>query len=255
MINFSIKEWLKVATIDRLDFNKKIKLNIPVLVYQMGKVGSSSIYHPLKKSYSGVVGHTHQFNQEAWYLEVRKLHEMYYKNNLPRLKIVSLIREPIGRNVSEFFHRLKQYAGIDPKKDSMSVEQLLENFLNNLDHDFALEWMDNNLKSHFGIDVYQHVFPESGYAYYENQGVEVLLMKHDILDSVKEEQIRSFLSMPDFKMEQRNIGSQKTYKNMYKAFKENVRLPHSYLNKMNSSKYFNHFYSPIYIEKVVNKWI
>ena len=73
-----VKEFVKEDIVDKLNFYQKLDKATPILVYQMGKVGSSSIYHPLKKMYPGVVAHTHQFNQEAWYWEVRKLHELFY---------------------------------------------------------------------------------------------------------------------------------------------------------------------------------
>lgn len=220
----------------------------------MGKVGSSSIYHPLKKKYAGVVVHTHQFNQQAWYWEVRQLHKLFYNNQLTKFKIISLIREPIGRNVSEFFHRMIDYAGIDPEHEELSSAELLERFLKNLDHDFALNWFDDNFKRHFAIDVYKNKFPEIGYSKFVNNGVEILIMKHDIPDKKKEDLINEFVDVTEFKVEQRNVGEAKAYRLMYKQFKTEVKLPFNYLNKMRDSKYFNHFYSQDYIERIIKKW-
>lgn len=255
MPQLSLKEWLKVNTFNKVDFKRRIKKDVPILIYQMGKVGSSSIYHPLKERYPGVVGHTHQFNQEAWYWEVRKLHEMYYSGNLKKLHIISLIREPIGRNVSEFFHRIKQYAGIESDKDQTSVDELVDKFLNNMDHRFSLDWFDNNFKKHFGIDVYEYSFPNENFTYYEKNGIKVLLMKHDLEDELKGKLISDFLNLTNFKLERRNVGSEKGYKKMYGSFKAEAKLPKTYLDVIKNSKYFNHFYSDEYINETISKWM
>jgi len=248
------KEFIKEDIIDKVAFHVKRKKATPVLVYQMGKVGSSSIYHPLKKVYTGIVAHTHQFNQNAWYWNVRKLHELYYNRGQTSFKIISLIREPIGRNVSEFFHRSLEYAKTDFKDPNIDVAEVMRLFLNNLDHDFPLDWFDNNFKKHFDIDVYEKPFPKRGYDFFEKENVQILLLKHDLSDNLKEQLINQFLGIDNFKVQVRNVGDQKVYKAAYKKFKAEASMPESYLTKMLTSKYFQHFYNHDNAQKVRAVW-
>ena len=251
----SVKEFLKEDIIDKVAFRINREKAVPVMVYQMGKVGSSSIYHPLKKVYPGVVVHTHQFNQTAWYWEVRKLHQLFYAKKQSAFKIISLIREPIGRNVSEFFHRSLQYANTDFKDSNIDVAKVLKLFLENLDHDFPLDWFDNNFKKHFGIDVYQKAFPKEGYAQFEKGEVQVLLLKHDLADELKAQLINQFIGIQNFEIQVRNVGSKKPYKAAYKKFKAEATMPEAYLEKMLASKYFQHFYNQEKEQKVRADWV
>jgi len=249
------KEFIKRDLIDRVAYYNRLKKNTPVMVYQMGKVASSSIYHPLKKVYPGVVVHSHQFNQDAWYWEVRNLHKRYYKEEIPKFKIISLIREPIGRNISEFFHRFKQFGGIESEASDFSIDEILNLFNSKLDHDFPLNWFDKNFKKHFGLDVYQFPFPKNnGYTHYSAEKADVLLMYHNLEDSQKTDLINQFLSIDNFSVEVRNVGEKKSYSGTYSQFKKEAKLSKTYLDKMKNSKYFTHFYTPEYIESIIAKW-
>jgi hypothetical protein len=50
------------------------------------------------------------------------------------------------------------------------------------------------------------------------------------------------------------VGEDKNYRDMYKEFKQNLKLPLSYVEEMCSSKYFNHFYTEEEIRKVYSRW-
>ncbi|WP_044034942.1 putative capsular polysaccharide synthesis family protein, partial [Microcystis aeruginosa] len=58
----------------------------------------------------------------------------------------------------------------------------------------------------------------------------------------------------EFKLVRTNVGEDKNYRDMYKEFKQNLKLPLSYVEEMCSSKYFNHFYTEEEIRKVYSRW-
>ncbi len=248
-----IKNFLKDLFI-KLTFPIKLRKAVPVLIYQMGKVSSSSIYHPLKKSYPGLVIHIHQFNEHCYFWEAREIYSYFKSGKQTTFKIISLIREPIGRNVSEFFHRFKMYAGVEFKENNLTLTQIREKFLSQIDHDYPLDWFDLNIKDHFGLDVYEKPFSKVGYDYYKNNQIEMLVMKHDLDDDLKNNLIAKFLNIEQFKQEKRNVGESKEYRITYSEFRNTVKLPNDYLDKMRYSKYFKHFYSTEYIENVLSKW-
>jgi len=71
--------------------------------------------------------------------------------------------------------------------------------------------------------------------------VDLLILKLETSDSVKENAIADFLGLKEFKLVRTNVGENKNYRVMYKEFKQNLKLPLSYIEKMCISKYFNHF--------------
>ena len=50
----------------RNSFDRKLRDYSPLIVYQMGKVASATIYHSLINSYPRIVLHTHTFGSDDW---------------------------------------------------------------------------------------------------------------------------------------------------------------------------------------------
>jgi|SRR5690606_2252081 len=101
----------------------RLYLSPYILIYQMGKVGSSSIYASLKAKGVPKVFHLHRMNPETTqkmkrtFLEqnllaqfrTEQLFETIYRKAIQRrkkVKIITLVREPISRNISAFFENL-----------------------------------------------------------------------------------------------------------------------------------------------------
>ncbi|MCB9222395.1 MAG: hypothetical protein H6615_11275 [Ignavibacteria bacterium] len=71
--------------------------------------------------------------------------------------------------------------------------------------------------------------------------VELLVMKHDLNNTIKENIISKFINLKTFKITNSNEGNNKEYFKEYSDFKK-ISLPTSYLNYMLNSKYSKHFY-------------
>lgn len=89
-----------------------------------------------------------------------------------RWSVVTLVRDPVARNISDYFHRL---AEVDPARVARDasdelVAELGRGFLERFeDHELPLTWFDSELKSVFGLDVYGAPFPVAkGYGLYAN---------------------------------------------------------------------------------------
>lgn len=98
-----------------------------VLIYQMGKVGSSSIYQSLAQSDDFKPYHIHTLNQitiqkikERSKLKGLKIEQHIYDSEhilgkffeqtpQDKLKIITLVREPISRNIAAYFQNLDVY--------------------------------------------------------------------------------------------------------------------------------------------------
>ncbi len=241
------KQWFSNA------FDARMHRNAPVLIYQMGKVASSAIYASLEKVYSGIVLHTHTFGASDDDWRIRKIYEYSTINRKP-LNIITLTREPIGRNISAFFQNFERDTGVSYKRSNASLIELRMLFLKNYKHNVPLEWFDIHIKANFGVDVYATPFPDSGIEIYEDKNYRILIMRSEIDDNAKSLAIRQFLGLSNFHVKRKNIGSTKPYANTYRLFKDTVRLPSDYITKMCNSKYFSHFYSNDFVERVRQQW-
>ena len=142
-------KWIR-KTVKKFFFIRKLRRATPVFVFQMGKVASSSIFDSLGRQYAGPVGHAHHIGEDNWVSVL--LYDWAKAGNA--LKIISPVREPIGRNISEFFQLYEDYTGTRPDKLEYTVEELTTLFLDKVDHEVPLQWFDTMIKPNFDIDVY-----------------------------------------------------------------------------------------------------
>lgn len=242
----------------KLGFCRRLRMYDPIFVFQMGKVASRSIYEPLAKTYEGAVIHGHALiypDHEHTPGEVRELYRYLHSDRPPkRLYIISMTRDPIARNISAFFMNFCKYTGVKVEDSKFSMDELRELFLKNWPHDGPLDWFQHYMHGAFDIDVYATPFPAVGYAQYEQGFVRLLVFRSELENEVKNKCVRDFLKMPQFKLEHKNTGAQMDYGDLYRAFKEQVRLPKAYVDRMCDSKYFKHFYSQDFIENVRKRW-
>ena len=234
-------------------FDRRARIAVPVHIYQMGKVGSSSLYRSLAKQYPGMVLRSHGLTPYHHNIYIRKVYNWSVDQKRP-LKIISFIREPIGRNVSAFFQNFERDTGVAYDDSDFSVDQLKEIFLSNYNHDLPLEWFDKHIRPRFGIDVYAKPFPESGVCRYAAGQIELLVIRLETDEQTKVAAVRDFVGMDDFQLRNYNIGADKDYAPLYKQFRDTVKLPAEYVERMCSSKYFQHFYPPETIASVRARW-
>ena len=242
-------------TWDYLIFNSKISKGNPLLIYQMGKVGSSSIYYSLKSNYKGLILHLHSFPSKYNYANVKRLRNFVVKKKIEQVNIISLVREPIDRNISAFFQNFERYTGTAYAEAKFSIEELLDIFLLNFNHNDTFSWFDDNILKNFGLDVFGTPFPEEGFCSYYGDNFNLLILKVEIEDELKEEIISKFLKLEKFKLSRYNVGKVKDYAQTYKKFKDEIILPLYYIDLMCESKYIKHFYNSKEIEIVREKWL
>ncbi len=258
-----------------------------VVVYQMGKVGSSSIVASLRALPQKLqIHHVHTLTKqgiahaEAIYRQMslatqsntatraRHLQSSRYLTrsmNSPRShsrgkrwKVVTLVREPIARNVSSFFqtidHLLPHFmARYDVGE--IDIETVNKTFLENFDHQQVLQWFDVEIAAALGIDVYSSAFPkERGYQLYRGETCDLLLLKLEMLNSCAADAFYDFLGVDNFELIKSNVADEKEYAQAYLDFKRSVQLPDPYLHQMYASRYMQHFYCPNEIATFASKW-
>ncbi|WP_258541254.1 putative capsular polysaccharide synthesis family protein [Parvicella tangerina] len=206
----------------------------------MGKVASLSVSSSLREQYEGTVLHGHSFSADDSRGDVKTLFR-HFNNGENRMKVISLVREPIGRNISAFFQNFSKYVGKDFSASSYTASELRDIFVEKYDHREPLDWFDKWILSNFDIDVFNYEFPKEGYLTLNNEKISLLVMKYDLSDAIKQRVIGDFVGLRDFELINNNISSKKDYSEMYVQVKK-MGMPPSYVEKMLQDRYTRHFY-------------
>lgn len=226
----------------------------PVLIFQMGKVGSSSLINSLASTWPGLTIHTHTITKDLEKSQrVRIVYDRVIQKGGP-LFIISPVREPIGRNISAFFQNFERDTGVKYNDSRFSVEELIGIFLEEYNHDVPLVWFDKQFKPVFDIDVYSFKFPANGVQMIAHNNINLLLMRSELPDSVKESAVRDFLNMPKFALLNANVGSRKEYAKTYEQFRQLFMAPDWYVRKMYDSRFFTQFYGSTERNALIRKW-
>ena len=248
-------------------------------------------------------------------------------NNETRLKIITLIREPIGRDIASFYNgALQSFVGVPyPAKrnipglghcngswlptsviskgirrvlnklqyGSAALRQAYSNGgwayndkhiqqINNLDpkqlrdiylevyfhrckrhftsdtspRESAIDWFDKNVKKPLSLDVYATKFPEKRAGYYHINHTDMMVLESSLDNETKEELIQDFLRIDEFKIGYENVTDRKlkALADSYALFKNEVKFPKWYLDKMLCSQYFQHFYGREDEERLRQQW-
>ncbi len=240
----------------KFGFCRNLRRHPPIFVYQLGKVASKAIRDSLVDVYKGEVIHGHGFEANHKQGECRELHEYWFSSRPPkRLFIISPVREPIGRNISAFFENFKKRYGVPPEESGWSIGVLKQRFLEDFEHSQPLNWFDLEMKRYFDLDVYSHDFPPEGYCEIVKERVRLLVFRVELNDQVKIDCMSKFLGIEPFPLTKVNVGSCKSYQDLYRKFLQEVKLPVAYVDAMCESKYFRHFYPDEFIDSVRRKWV
>ncbi|SFH35442.1 putative capsular polysaccharide synthesis family protein [Modicisalibacter xianhensis] len=233
--------------------------NAEVYIYQMGKVGSSSLeasipnsvhMHTLYGNSPCCVGEKQrnagikrQFVTKTKFL-LRRFFIKWKKD----VKIITVVREPKARNVSMFFQELSYWVvdyinKYNPDMRYVDDDFLLEVFEKTFDHDYYDKWFDREIKRLTGIDVYKKGFDhKKGFNIYKNGRYELMVIRMEDIEKNKNE-IEGFINI-EFELENVNDGSRKWYANIYKEFKEKLKIRNikglDYVSKSRTAKFFGY---------------
>jgi hypothetical protein len=273
-------------------------LDRAVLVFTPGKVGSSSVASTLETALAPRrVAHLHYLTKGALLRDeehfrrrahahrgtprARRFHPYYVwlggqvrraMDTAPAgtvWDVVTMVRDPMQRNVSAFFQNLEStdniwVADLLQHRDADDIaEELVGRFLASYvdgPHPQSdanpLTWFDDELRAVFGIDVFARPFPtERGYATYESSRARVLLVRLEDLSTVGATAFSEFFGVSAAERERRNTAENKTYGDVYTRFQRRLVVPASYLDALYMSTYCRHFYTRRELEGFRRRWI
>jgi len=190
---------------------------------------------------------------------------------LKQWQVITLVRDPVERNISYFFHCLEYLlpsAADEFHSGRMTTAKLIDLFLQNLDEQSPLHyvfpppiWFDEEMLPVFNINVFAFPFPkEKGYMIYQGEKARLLLIRLESLEKCAIEAFYSFLDIPKFIILNENTSTQRLknkkcpYYSLYAEFKEKIIFPRKYLDEIYGSKLVKHFYLDEEIAVFKQKW-
>jgi hypothetical protein len=208
-----------------------------------------------------------------------------------QIQAISLIRDPIARNLSNFFQQIvvKPITGqgsgewrvtssyynfestvcADPTgaqglrargmrtrgMRARGMRELIDLFFERVEHDFHARWLEHELGRMLGIDVYARPFPiKKGYAIYHGDRADVLLFRLRDLNRSVTQAFHQFLGVQDFRLANANVGGRKAYADVYQAFKASIVFPESFLDRIYDSRFARHFYTQDERQALKEQW-
>lgn len=258
-----------------------LRTNEPILlVHQMGRAGSMSTVATLQQAnISMPVYHTHQLNPSNVQLRLDSFAGRLPHHRLPlnvqvsrtiseaigekgldqrHWNVVSVFRDPVGRNLSGFFLMIDQYIPdfyTRHARGEIDHQFIREVFLEKFHHNGPAVWFDEEVRDVFGIDVYERPFPmDQGYQIFREDNVSLLIIKVENLDTCYADAFSNFLDVEIQTLHNRHVRESETVKNVYREFQKGLCLPPSLLDELYDSRYARHFYSKKEIERQRAKW-
>jgi len=164
--------------------------------------------------------------------------------------VVSMVREPVARNISDFFYRK---AGILATTQEEFSQALVDEFLMLWDgHDVPLEWFPGDFRAETGVDVYARRFDRKrGWDIYGGSGRRILVIRTENLTgglgAAFEALLETDLGLsgnPFAEVEHLAKDSERPHGvgALFSEFMEKAVMPEAYLERMYGSEYARHFY-------------
>ena len=231
------------------------------LVYQPGKVGSTTVWNTLLQE--GVdATHIHNiFSSDDTDPEivVAKKASDYFKKYLRAegCKIITLVRDPIARELSQFMQGFSSdmYTAYQFDSGCSLAAKAAELITTQLDCNDEFTWFDRELKEATGIDIYQYPFDkEKGYAWIKEGNIEILVLTLEKLNE-NAEVLGEFVGKPGIQLQNGNVGDEKQYKYLYEGLKKDIRIPARVVeSQYKNNPQLDHFYTEEEKEQFLHKW-
>lgn len=242
------KQWRRARAHRALVRDARAGRRRAVLVYTMGKVGSTAITHALEARPDLAVFHVHHLGDRAdrGHGHRQALSALLWRElvtpGVPAA-VITLTREPVARNVSAYFQNLRREVG-GAAPWTRPPAELAAHFLARFPHTRALTWFDDEPRRALGVDVYAQPFdPALGHARLDHARYPTLVLRCELADADKAAQVAGFLGLAALTLPRANVAADKAYARAYEAFRAALRLPAPLMDELLESRYARCFYS------------
>lgn len=226
------------------------------VVYTMGKVASTSIFLAIKRA--GLPCHDiHTLNDAS----LKSLAKQYLeRGEFPPLHVcvsmawktreiirksqciyISLVREPVARNISAFFHnRHLSIRGLEGSGRD-NAREVFNHFMKNYPHSLPTKWFEKEFAKHLGIDVYSIEF-DCDRKFAISHDNNVVLFRVDAPDRVKSSILSDVLGR-EISVGRDNDSDSKAYQSLYSRVREVARFTPEFLDGAYETRFARHFWT------------
>ncbi len=218
----------------------------PAIIFSMEKVGSTTVMETIQSA--GLDAHR------------------AYKENIKTLphqnsRIITMVRDPIAWAISYYWEMPDAHPDklVEPENFGS-----FQNFMLNLNLDYALTWLDLNFREIIGVNGFGQHFPKKkGWRIYSMDRILILNthMLSDTLGDALSEFLgkdkyhpHDFLSDPNDSYFPHKAKGSERHGDQYQEFIEKVKFPRDYLFDLYESRYCFHFFTHDDRERWVEKW-
>lgn len=245
----------------------RFRFREPCVVFQMGKVGSTTIVSALNATGKIRAFQAHRLNPEntadiqarfrageGYYRDMifeRGLYRWLQRQRRP-VKVIVPLREPFSHSYSSFFQNIRRNTRghVDPRR--VEIEVLAPYFFRWEELGMATKWIEREYIPVLGYDPYRYDFDsKSGTQVIAEGRYEVLLLKVELDDNAKARAIADFLGLGAIELKRRNVAEGKAYATLYNRFRSEVRIPSVIANSWTKSRYMHHFYTKTEIKNAL----
>jgi hypothetical protein len=247
------------------------------IIHNMGKVGSIAVQIALKKTHNIKTIHAHSIMHEGQYITDKPILIKAVKNkdSIRNWTVITLVRDPIARNLSSFFRGIQKYA-LEYRR--ATNEDFRKAFEKNFKHGgrdlhrLGLRWFDEEIKALYGIDVYKDPYTTlwnkkdefensprwfPPYRVYQNKktNVELLILRTEDLTKYSAVAFKYFMNLDNVVVYPANTTAEKNIiGEIYTKFLKEPKLSPKFVERMYRSKLAKEFYSPEELESFTKKW-
>ncbi len=258
---------------------EKIIQDNPIVIYQPGKVASTTLFQSIKSCGMEVIQtHALAYREEFMDKDMKDLYSEFRNSCSQKhnIKIISGVREPIKRDISYLFEHINlPFVELYDTFDNDLLQDLqdclgkfftakvdrFQDMSPTLIHHMIrvnggiFQWFERELRQVYQINILDYPFDkEKGYAIIKKENVELLIYKMEKLDNL-ETVIGDFIGIDNFRIRNTNLASDRDYRYAYKQVLDTVQLPESYINLYYMDNvYMDHFYTKKEKDNFLRQW-
>lgn len=235
------------------------------LVYTMGKVASSSVssailaaglpcydVHSLNPDY--IKKTAQSWLNRGEFPPPHICVSMAFRDRIftrkPRCLYITLVRDPLARNLSAFFQNLHQQSEF--VRNEQDPQSLFEYFRHTYNHNLPLTWFDREFKKQLKLDVLKLPFDhQRRFSYHPTHNL--VVFRTDCPDSEKSRVLTEILGRP-ISVERENDGLTKDYRDRYERVKAVARFDREFVERIYESRYARRFWSDEERAQFISQW-
>ncbi|MFT3831143.1 MAG: putative capsular polysaccharide synthesis family protein [Opitutaceae bacterium] len=247
----------------------------PIFLYQMGKVGSTAVEIGLRArglavrhihSLGGDYADQFRFRRARAPLvgRLRKralglVHAQLLRWPNRPAKVITLVREPLARNIAAFFQLLRRVLWEEPRfdtrKDIGALELIADTFHRYYRHLTPLTWFETEIHRRLGIDVFAHPFdPARGWSRIRQGNIDLLVLRQENLEACAPV-IAEFAGVDRLELSPVNLGERKWYAGLYRDFRAGYVPAPEMIDQLYASRFMQHFYSAAETAEFRRRWL